>query len=148
MAKVFSMGYDTHFPEASYVEFTISTTYKDVSTCTGEVQTHRCTLRPAVVEYAVILKNETISLQHSHWQNDTVVQDATFPGFGFVDWGMVLSLMYPPVQVNVTRSYGLPVYNLAKFIECNNVALPPSASNTSCRILGPTLLNDLSCYSP
>lgn len=62
-------GLDEHF------DFNITTKFKNDTACKGFAFTQTCTLHQGLVEYSVILKNNSISLRYPHWQNDSFLQD-------------------------------------------------------------------------
>lgn len=51
----------------------IANLFKAAPDCESDVSVTRCTLQQAIVEYGVVLQNGIISLQHPHWQNDSVL---------------------------------------------------------------------------
>lgn len=51
----------------------IANLFKAAPNCESDVSVTRCTLQQAIVEYWVVLQDGIISLQHPHWQNDTVL---------------------------------------------------------------------------
>lgn len=51
----------------------IANLFKAAPDCESDVSVTRCTLRQAIVEYDVELQDGIISLQHPHWQNDTIL---------------------------------------------------------------------------
>lgn len=94
-----------------------------------------------VVEYSVMLNNDTISLQYPHWQNDTFIKAA-----GSDLDGSLLPLLFPPVQLNLTyRTFrSLPrKFEFVRYKDCAGspdstfsdsmiTATPSYYSNTSC----------------
>ncbi|KAF2184724.1 hypothetical protein K469DRAFT_739323 [Zopfia rhizophila CBS 207.26] len=59
--------------------FDVVNLFKTEPVCGGELSVSKCSLHHAVVEYAVDLRNGTMSLLHDHWQDDTVLfQTATW----------------------------------------------------------------------
>ena len=51
----------------------IANLFKAAPNCESDVSLTRCTLQQAIVEYWVVLQDGIISLQHPHWQNDTIL---------------------------------------------------------------------------
>lgn len=54
-----------------YSDFIITTKFKNDTACKGVAFTQACKLHQGLVEYSIILKNNSISLRYPHWQNDT-----------------------------------------------------------------------------
>lgn len=57
------------------LDFKITTKFKNDTACKGIAFTQMCKLHRGLVEYSVILKNNSISLRYPHWQNDSYLQD-------------------------------------------------------------------------
>ncbi len=128
-ATFFSVGHSTTSPnldrnETFHPETIINATFKDGSTCDGSIQSQKCTLRQGIVEYVVTLADDTISLRHPHWQNDTYLHDAPKQEPYQINWASVLVLLYPAETVNMSYYYGeegpgkLP--NTEQFVDCGN----------------------------
>lgn len=155
LAKVFAVGFENGgaaagSPEDCYRPFkntldfldnncvgsgiNITTTFKDRPTCRGTVQARRCTLRQGVVEYAVMIKNDTISLRHPHWQNDTFLQDTPIDLLDTINhWTKIFPHLYPPIQVNLDRSVRSKAARLHWYQDCPKGY---GQSNTSCPVSG------------
>lgn len=124
----------------------ITTAFKNTPTCKGRAQARRCTLRQGVVEYAVMIKNDTISLRNPHWQNDTFLQDTPVNLLDMANyWWEVFPQLYPPIQVNLEHG---PRSNSLVFGLYGDCLSSYRESNTSCSVAGfqtqPIVLKDLS----
>jgi hypothetical protein len=53
--------------------FQITNLFKSEAVCGGNLSVHKCSLHHAVVEYAIILSNGTLSLRSQSWQDDNVL---------------------------------------------------------------------------
>ncbi|ERF74873.1 hypothetical protein EPUS_03257 [Endocarpon pusillum Z07020] len=51
----------------------IANLFKAAPDCESDVSVTSCSLQQAIVEYDVVLQDGIVSLQHAHWQNDTVL---------------------------------------------------------------------------
>jgi hypothetical protein len=49
--------------------------FKAAPDCESDLSVSTCTLQQAIVEYSVVLQHGIISLQHPHWQNDTILSN-------------------------------------------------------------------------
>jgi hypothetical protein len=41
----------------------------------GDLEQHSCTLQSGIVDYAIVIKNDSVTFQNSDWRNDTFVSD-------------------------------------------------------------------------
>lgn len=113
-------------------EIRITTKFKDMPTCKGFAQTRMCTLRQGVVEYAVMLRNETISLQHPHWQNDTVLYTHGRQNQSYVtEWLEAFSMLTPAYKYDISHDLRASRFETQSYVNCNTWGKRP-ASNMSC----------------
>jgi hypothetical protein len=76
------------------------TSFNTDSGCRWVAHKETCTLRQAIVNYAVVLKSDTISLRYPYWQNDTV--NRHFSGSLLTltkEWKTALKELYKPVRL-------------------------------------------------
>ena len=94
------MGLDENF------DFNITTKFKNDTACKGSAFTQTCTLHQGLVEYSVILKNNSISLRYPHWQNDSFLQnlssDLRTDG---ILWKRTFTNLYEVVRFNQSQAY-------------------------------------------
>lgn len=140
-AKVFAIGFEDGSSNSSDSTLGLLTsTFKETTTCKGAIREHRCTLNPRIVEYSVILRNDTISLQYPHWQNDTFLKDVHEKRHELgVQGGTLLPLLFPPVQLNITYYGGTDSFSTRLYQGCGQDRFASNtiaSSNTSCPIEG------------
>lgn len=94
----------------------IATAFKDTLACQGSIRTHQCSIRETLVDYAVMIKNDTITLQHPHWQSD-IVHESDVSNGSVLDWGVftnqwgkLFALLSSPIRINVTQENGTPMF--------------------------------------
>lgn len=158
--KIFAVGFETqplwgHARNASITDglkynVIITTTFKDTPTCKGSIPMHRCSLRLTLVDYAVMIKNDSITLQYPHWQSD-MVHETSIPKKEYIPWGLgvftnewtqLFALLYPPTQINVTQMGDRPM--LMEYVLCQeNSDRLFDTINTTCPLRMP-IIRDLS----
>lgn len=112
-------------------EMRITTKFKDMPTCKGFAQMRTCTLHQAVVEYAVILQNNTISLQHPHWQNDTILYRHAIDKENYAaHWLKVFSILNPAHKRDLRHTIGKGIQG-DDYVNCDT-HLGSVSSNMSC----------------
>lgn len=94
------MGLDENF------DFNITTKFKNDTACKGFAFTQTCTLHQGLVEYSVILKNNSISLRYPHWQNDSFLQNLSsdLRTDGLL-WKRAFTNLYEVVRFNQSQAY-------------------------------------------
>ena len=113
-------------------EIRITTKFKDMPTCKGVAQKRTCTLHQGLVEYAVVLQNSTIRLQHPHWQNDTVLRQYERQNQTYVtQWLETFSTLNPAYKHDFRHMLAKEDIMLLHYTNCNDWSMRP-ASNMSC----------------
>lgn len=157
-AKVFAVGFQGTPPSTGSSGvgsgIVITSAFKDTATCKGTIPVRRCTLLPGLVEYTIMIKNDTISLQHPHWQNDTFLQarEGKFSNdlpLTWNPWQAVFPTFFPPVELNLTEGPRPNEYEFDLYSNCPEGEFSAGiGSNTTCRNGGPgwqrVEVNDLS----
>ncbi len=111
----------------------VRTQVKTNPTCKGTGSIRRCDLRQGIVEYAVVLKHNTIALQHAHWQNDTFLQGTPAYLLDSRDsWTDIVALLYPPVVVEITSPAAYEPLRVKQYFNCNSNNRQPNM-NTTCQ---------------
>jgi hypothetical protein len=55
--------------------FQIMNLFKTDQACKGMMDLSNCSLRHAIIEYEVVVKNKTIALESSRWQGDDIITE-------------------------------------------------------------------------
>ncbi|KAF2793182.1 hypothetical protein K505DRAFT_306284 [Melanomma pulvis-pyrius CBS 109.77] len=144
----FSLGYETsdassgNDPEQS---MTLTSVFKNDTSCKGEVQTRTCSLTQVATDYTVVITNGTID-RLSHESNATIYKDAMPLNKLLIEkyWPLAFAALFPPVSVRVN-----PVNDFSRlqYTKCVNQTVQngdivPSCSN------GTTLQSSLLTSDP
>lgn len=113
-------------------EIRIITKFKDMPTCKGVAQMRMCTLHQGVFEYAVMLRNSTISLQYPHWQNDTMLYTHGRQNQSYItQWLQAFSMLTPAYKYDITHDIMASDIEAKRYVNCNSWGTRP-ASNMNC----------------
>lgn len=86
-------------------DFNITTKFRNSTACKGVAYTQTCKLHQGLVEYSVVLQNNIISLRHSHWQNDSFLQDLSpYLITPAPSWNRAFINLYNTVRIVYSRS--------------------------------------------
>jgi hypothetical protein len=148
-ARVFSVGFAEAWQVGKRAEINITTAFKNESACAGNIYIHRCTLRPGVVEYDVVLRARSIALRSpadDGWRRDRLVSASWTENWPTYPWAMALQSLHPRFRVNMTTARtdgssggsngggGSSDLALERFEHCPSAsARYDSRSNTTCR---------------
>lgn len=86
--------------------FNITTKFKNDTACKGVAFTQTCELHQGLVDYSIILTNDSISLRYPHWQNDTFLSGLSDSIRAPAElWNRVFINLYKPIRFDYSRTY-------------------------------------------